>query len=347
METMENNECELSDKYFTDAENLSLEQFERFINNDTDLALKNLALKEYCIKNNYNYRKFARFSKDFYVKIVLEFLTNRDIAFTVTENLYIDIDKRVMLFVNPFNEFTQSKNYFERTLQYEGKGYRCIQLFEDHLLNPHKWNVLKDIIIHACGKTVKKIYARKLKVKFFEHSVDLKPFFEENNIQGYRNSKVAFALVDENDTVIMSYALGAAWLGKGKYDCEIARGACRLGYSVVGGASKLWKAILDYAKEKGFQSIVYYVDRNYYDGKSLGFLENTEFVQEMHGFWNYWTKDDKMKNREPTRHKEIVRKYKETNELLESGVNVENVRNADSLLQIWNIGTKTFVCYVK
>ena len=37
----------------------------------------------------------------------------------------------------------------------------------------------------------------------------------------------------------MGYSIGDAYLGKGKYDAEVARGACKLGYSVIGGASKL------------------------------------------------------------------------------------------------------------
>ena len=333
--------------FFTDSENLSLADFERFIKNDRELELKNDSLKQYCLGNNFAYRKFARFSKDFFDRIVSEFLQTKNIPFTLDENLNFVIEDKVMLFVNMIEDFVNSKNYYQRTLEYESKGFRCIQLFESHLLDAKKWRVLKDIICHSCGRTERKIFARKLKVKFFERALDLKPFFEANNIQGYRNAKVAFALVDDKDEVIMSYALGKAFLGKGKYDCEIARGACKLGCSVIGGASKLWKAIFEYAKQKGFRNIVYYVDRNYYDGKSLHFLTNTQFVQEMHGFWNYWTKDDAMKNREPSRHAKIVAMYKETDKLLESGMSARDIRNGDALMQIWNIGTKTFVCDVK
>lgn len=333
--------------FFTDSENLSLAEFERFIKTDRELSLKNESLKQYCLENGYFYRKFARFSKAFFARIVTEYLKSKNISFEIDTDLNFIVEKKVMLFINMIVDFKNSKNYYQRTLNYEEKGFRCIQLFESHLLDAKKWRVLKDIICHSCGKTDKKYFARKLRVKFFDRALDLKPFFEANNIQGYRNAKVAFALVDETDEVIMSYALGKAFLGKGKYDCEIARGACKLGCSVIGGASKLWKAILEYAKEKGFRNIVYYVDRNYYDGKSLHFLTNTEFVQEMCGFWNYWTKDDVMKNREPNRHAKIVAMYKETDKLLENGVDAETIRNGDSLLQIWNIGTKTFVCNVK
>lgn len=38
---------------------------------------------------------------------------------------------------------------------------------------------------------------------------------------------------------LMGYLVGDAYFGKGKYDAEISRGACKLGYSIVGGASKI------------------------------------------------------------------------------------------------------------
>ena len=71
---------------------------------------------------------------------------------------------------------------------------------------------------------------------------ELKEFFTKNNIQGYRNANTAFCLEYENE-VVMCYTVGHAWFRKGLYDAEIARGACKLGCTVVGGASKLWKSI--------------------------------------------------------------------------------------------------------
>lgn len=201
--------------------------------------------------------------------------------------------------------------------------------------------------MHACGKTSRKIYARKLHVKFFPKAIELKPFYEENNIQGYRTANIAFGLVDENEELIMAYSVGHAWLGKGNYDCEIARGACKLGCSVVGGASKLWKAILLYAKEHGIKNIVYYVDTNYYNGKSIHFLKDTKLIGSMYSFWNYWSENDVMKNREPTRHKEITKGYKEALRLLDQGYPLEEVRLRNTVLKINNVGTVTNVCDVE
>ena len=59
----------------------------------------------------------------------------------------------------------------------------------------------------------------------------------------------------------MCYTVGHAFFGKGAYDAEIARGCCitnykktGLGIQVIGGASKLWKAILNYYEDKNLDN---------------------------------------------------------------------------------------------
>lgn len=336
-------------EFFDEPKNLS--EFEKFISNDENIETNSRTLKAYCLNNNIGYRELSRFTKDYYVKVVSEFLDSKEIPYRVNAEKQFVISKdgteSVMLFIDMINEFLESEGYFQRTQKFGELGIRCIQLFEYHLLDAHKWHVLKDIIMHASGKTPKKIYARKLHVKYYPKAVELKPFFEENNIQGYRNATFAFGLLDENENLLMAYSVGHAWLGKGNYDCEIARGACKLGCSVVGGASKLWKAILQYAKEHDIKNIVYYVDTNYYSGQSINFLKQTDFVSQMFSFWNYWSKDDVMKNREPTRHKEIVKGYKEARKLLDEGYSLDEVRLRDTVLKINNVGTITNVCNVE
>lgn len=201
--------------------------------------------------------------------------------------------------------------HFEKTMLCRDKGIRLIHLYEPHLYDEHKWEVLQDIILHACGKS-KKIYARNLDLEI-KPAIELKDFFDQNNINGYRNAKTAFVLVNkETREPIMAYSVGHAFFGKGKYDAEITRGACKLGYSVVGGASKLWKVIMDFYKDKNLDnqpgsinSIVYYVDLNYYNGKSINFLPNTEMVKEQYGFWNYLVFEKRLVNRDPMHHQEM------------------------------------------
>lgn len=255
-----------------------------------------------------------------------------------------------------------SKNWtFERTetLSKEN-GIRTINIFEDHFLDHHKLTVLKDIITHANKLTSKKIYARDTVVQIMP-ALQMKSFFMENNIQVYRNAKTAFVLVAKKDLPkvgikkgqpVMSYTVGFAHFGKGAYDAEIARGACLLGYSVVGGASKLWAAIWDYYKDKNLdntpgkvRNIVYYSDNNYYDGKSVSLLKGTELITTTAGFWNYWCEDYRMKNREPMKHKEITAKtYALRNKILSSGgkYNFYEVFYSNMAFEVQMSGTHSF-----
>lgn len=45
--------------------------------------------------------------------------------------------------------------HFEKTMLCRDKGIRLIHLYEPHLYDEHKWEVLQDIILHACGKSKK------------------------------------------------------------------------------------------------------------------------------------------------------------------------------------------------
>ena len=93
---------------------------------------------------------------------------------------------------------------------------------------------------------------------------------------------------------------------------------------VVGGASKLWKHIIEAHPE--WNSIVYYVDLNYYNAGSMEFLGLDEPVSHTDSFWNYWTETNELRNREPRKHAEIKQGYADK-----------------TIWQIYNAGTDTYV----
>lgn len=236
--------------------------------------------------------------------------------------------------IGPFNTIPKPLNYhFNKTIKCIEKGIRLIHIYEPYLLNENKWKIIQDIILHACNKS-KKIYARNTEI-IVKPAIELKQFFIDNNTQGYRQAKTAFVLIDKKTKEpLMAYSVGKAFFGKGKYDAEIARGACKLGYTIVGGASKLWKYIIEYYKNKdldgnpgSINSIVYYVNLNYYNGSSMKFLKGTTFVKNQPSFWNYWVDDKILKNREPQRHLEIKKLEKEGKVLV--------IGNAGTQVNVW------------
>lgn len=212
---------------------------------------------------------------------------------------------------------------YDRWKLYHDNGIRCVFIYPPDLANEHRVNIYKNILQYHCGLATR-IYARNTEVKVYP-AVKMKQFFNENNIAGYRNSRTAYVLEDKKThEPLMCYLIGHSYFGKGNYDCEIARGACKLGISVVGGASKLWKYIIQ--NNPDIKSIVYYCDRRQYDQRSISHLMDSDamnglgkvyMLQGGKSFVNYWINDTyyngkiwhkagEFKNREPGKHKFVM-----------------------------------------
>ena len=230
----------------------------------------------------------------------------------------------------------KDKNYhYNKSKLCEEKGIRLIHIFEYEWNNERQRPILEDIIKNAIGVNTNKMYARKLDIEI-RQSKDMQDFFNTNNIQGFRGGSFAICLVDKKQgkynlfgnyikntgKVYMSYMIGKAFFGKGKYEWEVIRGATLLGYNIIGGASKIWNYFINEYKPK---SIVYYIDYNYFNGNSLPYL-GLEYIKTQPSFKNYFVKEGIIKNRDPMHHKQIIEGY-----------------NNGSILQIWNAGTKVYV----
>ena len=211
----------------------------------------------------------------------------------------------------------------DRWQMYHDLGKRCVFIYPPDLKNENRVNVYKNILLYHCG-LAKRIYARNTVVKKYP-AIKMKRFFEENTIAGYRNASIAYVLEDKlTHEPYMCYLIGHNYFGKGSYDCEIARGACKLGYQIVGGASKLWKHIID--DNPNINSIVYYCDKRQYDQRSISHLMDSNAMKGLgtvhmlkgsSSFMNYWVNDTyigeslwhkagEFTNREPSKHKLVM-----------------------------------------
>lgn len=255
----------------------------------------------------------------------IEFICNaRNIISPLELDLYIP-EYNVALECNgTYWHSDLDKNYhYNKSKLCEEKGIRLIHIWEHEWNNDRQKLILKNIILNACNKNINRLYARNLNVKVI-NSNKMKDFFDTNNIQGFRGGKFAICLVDKNtDEIYMSYMMGNAYFGKGKYEWEVIRGATKLGYTVVGGASKIFNYFIN---EYSPSNCVYYVDYNYFNGNSLKNLPNMEYIKTQISFKNYWVNSGVVKNREPLRHKEIAELYK-----------------SGEVRQLWNAGTKVYI----
>lgn len=210
--------------------------------------------------------------------------------------------------------------HYNKSSACEEKGIRLIHIWEYEWINERQRPILENIIKSALGVIEEKIPARKCNVVIKESS-EMREFFDKNNIQGFRPGKFAICL-EYNNEIVMSYMMGSAFFGKGKYEWEVIRGATKLGTTVVGGASKLWKYFIDNYEPK---SCVYYIDYNYFNGNSVEKL-GLKYVSSQSSYKNYWVEYNVIKNREPQRHKEIK-------ELEKQGL----------VIPIYNAGTKVYL----
>lgn len=228
--------------------------------------------------------------------------------------------------INPLGGEPKPKKYhMEKSRDCKEKGIRLIHVWEHYLQDDRQRPIILNAIKHALGRSSARVYARNTYVKEVSN-ISLKEFFNTNNIQGFRGANRAYALLDKHtDEVLMAYSVGSSHFAHNKYDLELIRGASKLDTTVVGGASKLWKYIIDNNPE--VNSIVYYIDRNIYSGSSIGSLEgNLELVSTQEGFWNYFPSTGAIKNRQPSKHKEIK-------ELISQG----------KVWEVYNAGTETYV----
>lgn len=312
---------------------------------------------EYCKDFEYNAKDFKYVTLDDikvspYREEIKEFVDNLGIEYKenveILDNVKVDFffkEQGVALLCNDTYESTlprvkenhnfktkrKAELYFQNlSIVCEDNDIRLIHIFEHEWNDPKQKYVFKNIIKSACNIVDHRIYARKCKV----HDVELKTcnrklykeiqeFFKENNIQGYKGSRYCTYLT-YNDEMVHAFTWGSAFWSKGKIQYELIRGASKYGYTIIGGSSRLWK---HFKKVYDPESVVYYIDYNYFNGNSLKHMTDFEYERmSAPGIKNYWVKENVIKNREPMRHKLIM-------ELTKRG----------RILPIYNAGTKVFV----
>ncbi|MBD3405045.1 MAG: hypothetical protein GF411_02780 [Candidatus Lokiarchaeota archaeon] len=142
------------------------------------------------------------------------------------------------------------------------RNIRSVQIFEHEWIE--KQDVVKSIIRAKLGKS-DRIYARKCDIVNIDSS-RYREFVGGNHLQGSRPASVRLGLEYDGELVSM-----LSISKHDKYQWEIMRFANKLGLSVLGGASKLFK---HFVNNWNPTNVLTYADRRYSDGdlyKKLGF----------------------------------------------------------------------------
>lgn len=204
------------------------------------------------IKNIEKY-KYVINKKEHIFKEIDMFIKDKNIGFEY-DDLYWHSDK-----------FRDSNSHIEKTKFFDNKGIRIVHIFSDEWLN--KQEIVKDKIQSILGIQKEKIYARKCEIKEIP-SKERNIFLEKNHIQGADKASISYGLLYKNELVaVLSLSKPRIALGQksnnnsGLY--ELSRFAGKLGFTIVGGFSKLLKNILKLHPE--IKKIITYADIRWTD----------------------------------------------------------------------------------
>ena len=170
------------------------------------------------------------------------------------------------------SELFLDKNYhINKTKLCLKNGIRLVHIFEDDYYD--KFEIIKSIISNILNKS-KKIYARNTIIKKIKNNNEVKTFLNENHLQGFVNTNINYGLYQNDELIsLMTFSKTRKVLNKngkeGEY--ELVRFCNKIGTSVIGGASKLFKRFLEDFKPK---TIVSYCDISWANGnlyEKLGF----------------------------------------------------------------------------
>lgn len=186
-----------------------------------------------------------------------------------------------------------------------------------------RWNVLKSYIKTGTGNVENRFYARDCEVRIVPNT-ELRPFLEENCFYGYRSANINLGLYLKKDKngiekgrLLMIYTFGYPFFSKGLYDVEVIRVATKLFCQVIGGASKLLShflknyPVLTFGKrEVVVNKIVFIVDADHNDGRSLETLGFKFVSHEGNGFMNVDSVTGEVFQRKPMQHKVVMERMR-------------------------------------
>jgi very-short-patch-repair endonuclease len=156
--------------------------------------------------------------------------------------------------------------HVEKTELCKKAGYRLIQIFEDEWIDQQE--IVKSRIKHILGLSFKRVYARDcvvVELSNYEKNV----FMKCNHSQGHAVTSVRLGL-RYNDELVAAMTFAVPRFSK-QYEWELVRYVTANGWSVVGGAGKLFSA---FKKKYNPKSVVSYADRRWSEGnlyETIGF----------------------------------------------------------------------------
>jgi hypothetical protein len=168
----------------------------------------------------------------------------------------------------------KEKDYHKKKTQFFlERGIDIYHVWEDDWV--YRKPIIKGLILNKLGIYEKRIGARKCEIKLIEDNKVVKDFLDNNHIQGSINSSVKIGLYYNNELVsLMTFGKLRNSLGfKNKSGYELLRFCNKIGFQIIGGASKLFSF---FSKNYEYDEIISYADYSRSNGDvyhKMGFVE--------------------------------------------------------------------------
>lgn len=176
--------------------------------------------------------------------------------------------------------------HLDKTIACEEKGVQLIQIFEDEWRD--KQQIVKNRLKHLLNATSYKIYARTCDIRNVDFHTATK-FLNKYHLQGATNGTVNLGLYNKNRLVALMTFCKSRF--NKNYDWELLRYCTTGNFSIIGGASKLFK----YFISNFSGSIISYADRRWSNGKLYNNLGFEQLISSAPAY--YYVKDNVRYNR--------------------------------------------------
>lgn len=187
---------------------------------------------------------------------------NRSEIYPLELDIYIPSEKLAIEYCGLYwhGELSgKDRLYHQRKMELcADRGIRLITIFEDEWIN--KPDIVNGRLDAILGVQRNKVYARKCDIRELSPK-EANEFLNMNHLQGSGRSNARFGLF-HGESLVSVMTFSKSNIAKRTKQWEIDRFASRIGLSVVGGASKLFKA---FVKKERPESVVSFADRRWSD----------------------------------------------------------------------------------
>lgn len=240
--------------------------------------LERMSISEMCLKcNPLNYNS----GPEIIIKKLLDEwgikyeMNSRKIIKPLELDFYLPDFKTAIEFNGLYYHSNKSKHYhLNKTIACDKLGIQLIHIWENN------WICNKELIISMLKNRLhinqNKIYGRKCNIKEIDSKTS-RDFINKNHLQGNINSSYRFGLFYNGELVeVMTFGKCRRILGTNENNntYELYRLCSKQGYTVIGGANKLFKYACNTLKRIGVKNIISYAKRDWSIGNvyyKLGF----------------------------------------------------------------------------